>query len=79
MAVSRTPGFSVPTLFVVVLDVHECLYGVERGIHYPVHLVVHDMPCRSEVNRIDNLIISVLLVAIQILGLPTMSRVMEEQ
>jgi len=42
-------------------------------IQYPVHLIVNNVACRSEVDGIDDFVMSILFIAIKILGLPTVT------
>jgi len=44
-----------------------------EGLHDTMHLVVNDMPGSSEINWVNHLVIPVVLIAIQILGLATMT------
>lgn len=41
--------------------------------HYSVHLVIHDVSDLAKIDWVNNLVISIFLVAIQILGLTTMT------
>jgi len=52
---------------------------LERSDHYPVHFIVNNMTSCSEINGINDLVISILFISVEILGLPAVSRVMEKQ
>jgi hypothetical protein len=44
-----------------------------------VHFIINNVSSSAEINRIYDLIVAIILVAIQILGLTTVARVMEEK
>ena len=57
----------------------ETASGREGAYHYIVHLVVDDMAGLLEVDGVDDFVVSVVLVAVEVFGLPAVARVMEEQ
>lgn len=48
-------------------------------LHDAVHLIIHNMSGLPKVDRVDDLVISILFVAVQVLRLPAMSGVVEEK
>lgn len=50
-----------------------------ENVHDVVHFVVHDVTSLSEIHRIDHFIVAVIFIAVEILGLPTMPRIMKDE
>jgi hypothetical protein len=47
--------------------------GLERLDHDAVHLVVYDVTCDAEINRVNNLVVTIIFVTIQIRSLTTVA------
>lgn len=55
---------------------YACLQG---GDHDAVHLVICDVPMLSEINWVNDFVISIRLIAVKVLCLPTVAGIVEEE
>lgn len=62
-----------------VEDTGKAYTWLKRGDHDGVHLIINNVSDLSEIDRVDDFIVTVVLVAIQIFRLTSVARVVEKQ